>query len=93
MAPRLCWHISSIWVKIKLYTENQVSRLFGSGVKIGGGSKIGVTTTAQFFWGSTFLGGQKNFGRNFLFGICGVRQYFFTISIFLIFIIIFPSIF
>ena len=32
-------HISSTWVKIRLYTENQLPRLSGSGLKVLGGSQ------------------------------------------------------
>jgi hypothetical protein len=32
--PIMFLHISSIWVKIMLYTENQLPRLSGSGLKV-----------------------------------------------------------
>jgi hypothetical protein len=34
MAPRFFSHISSIWVKIRLHTKNQLPRLPGSAVKV-----------------------------------------------------------
>jgi hypothetical protein len=39
-AARLLLHISSSWVKIRLYTKNQLPRLSGSGLKIYGGGLI-----------------------------------------------------
>ena len=38
ISSQFCWHISSGWIKIRLYTENQLHRLSGSGLKV-------------FFWG------------------------------------------
>jgi hypothetical protein len=38
MAPPIMFlHISSTWVNIRLYTENQLPRLSGSGLKVCGG--------------------------------------------------------
>ena len=42
MAPQFFLHISSTWVKIRLYTENQLPRLSGSGLKVCGGGVGGV---------------------------------------------------
>ena len=36
--PNFCLHISSSWVKIRLYTENQLPRLPGSVLKVRGGA-------------------------------------------------------
>ena len=39
--PIFFLHISSIWVKIRLHTENQLPRLSGSGLKVCGGVVVG----------------------------------------------------
>ena len=45
--PIFVLHISSTWVKIRLYTENQLPRLSGSGLKVPGGWLVGGPTHYQ----------------------------------------------
>ena len=39
--PRLFLYISSIWVKIRLHTKNQLPSLQGSALKVPGGGWVG----------------------------------------------------